>query len=500
MRVKIVTAPCLHHPVNLRQISHTLSCLPPYGAGCLSAFLKRQGYTVSIEDLSRRTRELKEYLSALDNRKMLDRISDYLLRNIPNKKIDSFAEAMYHCIQFDQHDVIGFSVFSRLELPSVLLMAKKIKEKTGLTIVLGGPLITIYTEYIKINKIGQLLVDFPFIDFAIFGEGYIPLFKLLQHLEGREKIENVPNLAYRKNKSVVIAERKFFNIEDMPLPDFESLSIDKYQSYQENDKLFHESLLLPYQITRGCTQRCNFCNFYLVDPQLEFKTPQKVVNELAQMKGKYHTRRFFFCESRINNSYVYLESLCDIMVQSELDIIWDTVAGINGMDANLIRKMSNAGCHSIAWGIESGSDRILKLLNKGFSIAEAEKVLRESSEAGIRNIVNFITGFPHETEEDISLSIRFIKDNVSFIDKVRLFDFALVLDSPIYNQPGSFGIENTVFNYDSHIGFHRLAFDETGGLKWREKLKQKKKFYRKLQRAVNELFPRSRNSANKLRV
>ena len=149
-----------------------------------------------------------------------------------------------------------------------------------------------------------------------------------------------------------------------------------------------------------------------------------------------------------------------------------------------------AGCYCLAWGVESGSDRVLKLMNKGFFISQAGMILRDSYFTGIINIVNIMTGFANETKEDINHTIAFIKENAVYIHRIRMFDFELVPYSPIYRYPTRFGIKNLFIEYDSTIGFGRIGFDEIGGLKWKDKFKQKHRAFKKVQHEVHRIFSR----------
>lgn len=493
MKIKILVAPLVRHPHRLRQITHCEQWLPPLGAGCLTSLLRKQGYKVHLEDLSMGVESKHNFVPlGLDNIKMHDQITDYLIHGISNKKVNHIAEKIFQCVSKDKYDLIGFSVTSRLGMASSLLLAKKIKEKTAATILFGGSLMTEYAEYKKLNKIFEILENYKFIDYIIFGEGGIPLIKLLEYLQGFVRIDEVPNLVYRNKEKTMINQRIFFNIEDMLLPDFDDLPLEMYRIHQERKGIYN-GLVLPYQITRGCTQRCSFCNFYLIDHKLEMKSHQKVISELAQLKEKYKTNHFFFCESKLNLSYPYLEELCEMMVEDKLNIFWQTIVGVANIDRNLLMKMRKAGCYGLTWGIESGSDKILQVMNKGFSAAQAGNILRYSRFAGIHNTVNFISGFPNETEEDTNHTIKFIRENAKFVDRVRLFDFALAPYTPIYDCPEKFGIDNIMIDYNSHIGFGVLGFDEINGLRWKDKIKQKKRFYKRIQSQINKIFLRTRH-------
>lgn len=496
MKIKIIVAPYMYNPIH-HMFPHVQINPLPYGAGSIVSFLRRHGYSIAIEDISAKMNNYEtSVLLSFSNKKMIADMEDYLIRDKPNRKIANFVEEMFRYVSYDNCDLIGFSLFSRMGLPCSLLLAKAIKERTSVPIVFGGALVTQYAMY---KLWDSLLEKHRYIDYIIFGEGEIPMLRFVEYLQGAIEIDGVPNLIYRDKGKVIKSTRKFFDIEDASIPEFDDLPFDRQvqideqiQSQRLRTRMFSidNIIQLPYQITRGCTQRCSFCNYHLVTPRVEFKSHHKVIIEIRQLKEKYKNNHFYFCECRINLSYRYLEELCDLFMKDKLNIAWATIASVNNMDRNLLMKMKLAGCYRVSWGIESGSDKILVKMRKGFSASQAAQVLKDSHEVGMANFINLITGIAGETGEDVNQTIKFVRNNVKYIDKIRIFDFVLSPRTLIYDQPEDYGIENIAFDYRSHLGFIRLKFDEIGGLKWQEKLKQKRIAYKKVQREIHRIFSR----------
>ncbi|MBU0547298.1 MAG: hypothetical protein KKH57_00845 [Candidatus Omnitrophica bacterium] len=301
MRIKIIVPPYVNQPLFLRMMPRSMTFFPPYGASCLASTLRNNGYSVSVEDVSLLARNLKMPPIFLDNKRELKSIVEYLRFDSPDKKIDRFANELFKYISQDGSEVIGFSIFSRLELVCALLLAKKIKENTQAKIVLGGALMTEYAALKSLQKMESILNNFKFVDFVIFGDGCVPFLALLENIKGLRPIETVPNLAYRDKANIAIREKTFYSIQDMPAPDFDGLDLDKYKAVQyeqiKNKKIeaFSKFFQLPYQLSRGCPQGCSFCDCYLTDPQIVFKDPPKVINELWHLKERYRARNFYFC-------------------------------------------------------------------------------------------------------------------------------------------------------------------------------------------------------------
>ena len=125
-------------------------------------------------------------------------------------------------------------------------------------------------------------------------------------------------------------------------------------------------------------------------------------------------------DSLINGNIRELEILCDLIIKSkDLEVFWGGKATIRPeMSGALLRKMYDAGNRSIVYGIESGSDKVLKDMRKAFTVELAKRVIRETCEAGIAVGIFWIIGFPTENENDFQESIKFLNDIKDYVDTV----------------------------------------------------------------------------------
>jgi len=111
------------------------------------------------------------------------------------------------------------------------------------------------------------------------------------------------------------------------------------------------------------------------------------------------------------------------------------------MDAALLNKMKQAGFHTLNFGMESGSDRVLKAMHKLYTSAEAEKVIRDAASAGIHVVLNFVVGFPGEEQEDFKQTLDFIKRNKDFIANVAPAHECDILGTDIFSQPVHYNVK-----------------------------------------------------------
>ncbi len=229
----------------------------PYGLGVLTAFLRDNNYNVVLDDFAIRIENYNRKLWYSPNSRInlnilrlpqyKKAIIDYICGHSRNRIVEQFVEQVTQVASCEEYDLIGISIMTYFHFLFALLLTRKIKSMNNTKVVLGGPFITTYGK--------ELFGQFPIVDYMIVGDGQIPLLRLIEYLQGRISIEDVSNLLYRQDGTIKANPRRFFPIEDVYIPDFSDLPLDFYRS-----KIEDMELILPYQITRGCTHNCSFCS------------------------------------------------------------------------------------------------------------------------------------------------------------------------------------------------------------------------------------------------
>ncbi len=460
----------------------------PYGPAVIVSFLRKHNCNVVLEDLYYKIQKNNAKYRLFPSKKInlwLLLYEDKLLSYLEGKeaKVDSFAERITNIAFRDDFNLVGFSVITYMDFVFSLVLTKKIKTQKSIIVVLGGPFITKYKE--------DLFKRFSFlhrvnVDYMISGEGQIPMLRLIKYLEGADEINNVPGLIYKDKGLIKSNPYVYFPFNDVPVPDFSDLDLDFYRMSLEEGR--DEILILPYQVTRGCIFNCTFCGGRrILSKSYETKSYEKIINDIKYMKNKYKSSHFLFRDDSINCSYDFLDGLCEKFIENKLDIKWIT-NGIrpDNLDRRILRKMKKAGCYIMNFGIESGSNRILKMMGKNFTIDETERVLKNSYREGLKNCVNIMVGYPYEKEDDIRMTVDFIRNNASYINKINFVARLQVqYGSALYEHPDRFGIKlfDNACGYGYRMGVRYYPFDEVSGLKWSQKKKQTDKFRRIIMQA-----------------
>lgn len=279
----------------------------------------------------------------------------------------------------------------------------------------------------------ETLRPYPALDFVLVGEPDLTLRDLLDHLEdradqrpphiaklfadhdptyrltlkeqGSADLSGIKGLAWRAGDALRLnATRPFIpHLSDMPRPLHHLLPLDK-----------HRMPLIKGAFTfivtsRGCPAGCTYCIKHVsYQYTTRLRTPDDIMAELRELK-----------ELGIHNVHMYADlftvsreqvmGLCQRLIDEQLNIRWTCNSRVDYVDQEMLQTMARAGCWLISWGIESGSEQVLRHARKGAYPEKAERALQWARAAGIKNWGYFIIGLPTETEETIRQTIAFAK-------------------------------------------------------------------------------------------
>lgn len=227
----------------------------------------------------------------------------------------------------------------------------------------------------------------------------------LNQQSGARNLERIKGLVWRDGNEIVVnPDRPFIrNLDDLPLPRHDLLPLQAYRA---------PLVPSPYAFvvtSRGCPGGCRFCIKHVsYGNSVRFRSPENIVEEMELLAGQgirsIHMYADIFTVSREQ-----VVGLCELILERELRLQWTCNSRVDFVDPEMLRLMAQAGCTWISWGIESGSEEVLRRARKGIKLEQVERALRWAREAGIRNWGYFIIGLPGETEETIQETIRFSK-------------------------------------------------------------------------------------------
>jgi radical SAM superfamily enzyme YgiQ (UPF0313 family) len=334
---------------------------PPLGLGYLAAVLLKNNYEVDVVDCTTTKRSFEEARKEISKRKP---------------------------------DIVGITS-TILTYKNALKIAKIAKEVCPKCVtIMGGPLVTFYDE--------KALQQCPELDIVVRKEGENTMLELVQRIEASKDYSDVLGTTCRKDGKILKnPDRPYIqNLDEIPLPARHLWPKESYQRYG----------IFNLVSSRGCLQWCNFCTeVRLHGRKHRGRSPKNVVDELEFLNKTYNAERFCFLDAAFTANQQRAADICDEIKKRKLKIRWSCETRVDMVTKDLLRKMNEAGCISIWFGVESGSPRILNGMKKGISLEQVERTFKWAKEAGIQPEPNMILGFPGETEKTTWESIRFVK-------------------------------------------------------------------------------------------
>ena len=419
MRVKLL------FPVTVFSLTKMLdsrSFMLPYALGILASYLKNNDVFVDLQDLDTFHFEQKKLVKRL-LKHTCSQLHAGRYTGISDKRNDLLAGSLLDLIEVKNYDLIGISIHSGAQVLTSLLLAEKIKREYNIPIVIGGPYVTVFSHL--------FFEQYDFIDYAIVGQGEVPLLRLTEHMQGKVSLDKVPSLLYRDKNRALFNGRTFYDVENQSCPDFDGLSLELYQRCVT---IKEKAAPIPYSTSKGCLGKCTFCIHPQIGGPWQCKSVKKVVDDIAALKQKYKSRFFSFKDSNFNTDANHINELCDELIRREANIQWDAMVKGNNFDQDLLCKMKKAGCYHLIWGIESGSNATLARMRKNTDAKEYAKILKMSKSAGISNTIFIMLNYPNENPYDIKQTALFVKENEKFIDNLNFFVFAIFYGSFAYNN------------------------------------------------------------------
>jgi len=329
---------------------------------------------------------------------------DVSLADLQIKKRLTTEEDIAEVINNLKPDVVGLTCMTS-EVNKIKEMAKKIKKiNKNIKIVVGGVHATIMPETI-INE--------PFIDYVVIGEGELVFYNLIKSLETNKSTHDIKGIGYKSNGKIIInpREKRIKDIEALPYP-YKFYDVMFYANMYKNNETYRYPIAAMFS-SRGCPFNCGFCSVKVVWQQIvSFKSPEKLVDEIEYVLNNYDVKGIIFNDSIFGINKDWLRNVCKEITNRKLKFRWYANCRVDLVDIDTLKLMKRAGCEIISFGMESGSQRILDYYNKGTTVEQNIKAAELCNSAGIRAVAQMIIGAPIETKEDIKANIKFI-DNVA---------------------------------------------------------------------------------------
>jgi radical SAM superfamily enzyme YgiQ (UPF0313 family) len=314
-------------------------------------------------------------------------LAQYLKKKYNPVIVDTRIESDYHQkIRKHLKDSIcvGITTMTGLQIKYGLELAKFVRKvDPNIPIVWGGVHPTLMPNQTIKNE---------YVDIIVRGEGEKTLLELVEALDKRRDLKKIDGLTFIKNNKIISTEdRKFLDQEKLKLPAWELIDVNKYQQ-------------LEIQTARGCPHRCKFCyNREFNKRTWRSKSSKKVLNELKYLIDEYNPKAVYFIDDNFFTNIKRVREICEGIIKNDWSIKWRTSCRADDLarfDEDFVKLIANAGCSELFVGAESGSQRVLNLIDKDTKVHELLTGIKKCVRYGIEPQITFILGFPSETKRD----------------------------------------------------------------------------------------------------
>ncbi len=358
------------------QFAEIAPCLPPLGLAYNAAVLEKNGYEVKIRDTYALKEDINEFV-------------DYIVKEKP--------------------DIIGAGVLT-FNFQQAIKVTKMIKEHLPNTkVVFGGPHATRSPEEV---------INSGLVDLAVIGESEYTFLEIVEHYSGKKKkLSEIDGIAYKeKNKIIKTKPRSYIiNLDELPFPAYHLLPMDKYHPAPNGYKKLPAGIIMA---SRGCPFTCTFCDRPIFGQKYRIRSAENVIAEMKILKEKYSMKEIDFFDEMFGINKKWLDKFCNLLIESKLDLLWSAYHRCDNVNQEILKKMKQAGCWRIFYGVESGSQEVLDTIKKRETVQDMRNAIKWTKEAGIEVMANFMLGLPNEdpkkAEETIRLAIETDPDYVKF--------------------------------------------------------------------------------------
>ncbi|KJU81607.1 radical SAM domain-containing protein [Candidatus Magnetobacterium bavaricum] len=246
------------------------------------------------------------------------------------------------------------------------------------------------------------------VDFVVRGEGEYAMLELCQLLRQGTPVtpaalSEVHGLSFKDNGRVIHnpARPAIASLDDIPFPDRQNVLYRETIDFKSLGSMI---------VSRGCPFRCTFCssrNFW--DKKVRLRSPENVIREITFLQNTYGTRHIMFWDDSFTINRKVIEKYCRGIIDSCLKISWKTATRADLIDEELLDLMQKAGCVKLEIGVESGSERIKKMINKDVSNDDILRAFALLRKKGIGSGAFFMAGFPQETLDDLHETFDFMR-------------------------------------------------------------------------------------------
>jgi radical SAM superfamily enzyme YgiQ (UPF0313 family) len=278
--------------------------------------------------------------------------------------------------------------------PAVIEIAQMVKATVpGALVVVGGPHLSIYPKE---------SLTWDCFDLAVVGDGEETFLDICERVEEGGSLDDIPGTCVRKDGEVVMNPARAVpkDIDKYPMPAWDLVDVNRYHCL---------TLLKPFATmvtTRGCPWHCGYCSQVYSD-KLRFRAPELVVDEMEMLVKDHGVREIVMFDETFTIGKKRMRKFSEEILRRNLKVKFNIRARVDTVDREVLELLKRAGLRSIHMGVEAGTDRVLKIMNKQITREQTERAFRIAREVGIETRGYFMVGYYDASPQDIEEMINF---------------------------------------------------------------------------------------------
>ena len=273
----------------------------------------------------------------------------------------------------------------------------------------------------------------PIFDIVVRGEGELAFLDIIKNYPTTKRIYRHP------------LEK---NLDLYPNPAYHLVDLNSYK------RTINGEPSITMLTSRGCCFSCSFCGLDESHKTVKNRSPEKVVEEIQEIKEKYGITKFNFQDDTFTMNKKRLYHLLDLFKPLNIGFRCHGRAGLDKQEDYV--RLKEAGCDMLSWGIESGSQKMLDLMNKQSTVKQNEDVIKWAKEVGITSRTFFILGFPGETKETMEETKRFIERTNP--DQYFVSNFVPYPDTDVWNNPDKYGVTRMDTDFNNYFQVDKTGY------------------------------------------
>ena len=276
-------------------------------------------------------------------------------------------------------------------------------------------------------------------DAVCMGEGEITISKLMEALENKTTLDNVPGIAWLENGKLKQTPRAplIHALDSLPPVPYESFPMHYYRMLRLA-KAKATDFVFPLMSARGCSFKCTFC--YRMDPGYRMRTPEPMLDEVEMLHKDYGVTYISFQDDLLMSSVEHTEAVCLEFLKRDLPVVWACNGRLNYCSEELLQLMKDAGCIFINYGIESMDQKVLNNMKKGLRPEMIIRGVEDTLKVGISPGLNFIFGNKGDNKETIKSTVDFMLKYDDFSQKRTIRPVTPYPGSPLYYDAIKMGL------------------------------------------------------------